>query len=138
MIRSWPTVIIFVLGSLVLLVGGLSRTQHHPVQAKPLLQAGCRSVEGRIEFLPDIRRHKGRLAGVLVATVAHAIRAVGIVAMQDFVNPNGGIGGHLGNRCDRVSLDVQQDDLPVRPFDGIMGPSVALLQIINRQVVRYL
>jgi hypothetical protein len=45
MIRSGPTVIIFVLGSLVLLVGGLPRTQHHPVQAKPLLQAGCPAVE---------------------------------------------------------------------------------------------
>lgn len=45
MIRSWPTVIIFVLGSLVLLVGGLPMPQHHPVQAKPLLQAGCPAVE---------------------------------------------------------------------------------------------
>jgi hypothetical protein len=57
--------------------------------------------------------------------------------MQDFVDPDRGIGGHLGNGFDRVSLGVQQDDLPVRPFDGIMSTPVALLQLINRQVVGY-
>jgi hypothetical protein len=73
-----------------------------------------------------------------MAAVADSRRAVGIVAMQDFVHPDGGIGGHLGNCFDRVTLGVQQDDLPVRPFDGIMGRPVALLQVINRQVVGYL
>jgi hypothetical protein len=37
-----------------------------------------------------------------------------------------------------VTLGVQQDDLPVRPFDGIVGRPVALFQVINRQVVGYL
>jgi hypothetical protein len=73
-----------------------------------------------------------------MAAVADSRRAVGIVAMQNFVDPDGGIGGHLGNRFDRVTLGVQQDDLPVRSFDGIVGRPVALFQVINRQVVGYL
>jgi hypothetical protein len=44
-----------------------------------------------------------------------------IIAIQDFVNSDGGTGGHLGNRFNQVSLGMQQDDLPVRPFDRIMG-----------------
>jgi hypothetical protein len=57
--------------------------------------------------------------------------------MQDGVNPGGGIGGHLGNRFDRVTLSVQQDDLPMRPLDGIMGLPMALFPVINRQVLGY-
>jgi hypothetical protein len=106
--------------------------------ARPEATIGWGVVEGGIEFLAHIGRHERRLAGIVMAAVADSIRAVCIVAMQDFVNPDGGIGGHLGNRCDRVPLGVQQDDLPVRPFDGIMGRPVALLQVINRQVVGYL
>lgn len=70
--------------------------------------------------------------------VTHAIRAVGIVAMQDFVNPDGGIGRHLGNRLDQVALGVEQNNLPMGSFDGIMGIPMAWFQVINRQVVGYL
>jgi hypothetical protein len=106
--------------------------------ARPEATIGCGAVEGGIKVLAYIRRHERRLAGIVMAAVADSRRAVGIIAMQDFVDPDGGIGGHLGNRLDRVTLGVQQDDLPMRPFDGIVGRPVALLQVINRQVVGYL
>jgi hypothetical protein len=106
--------------------------------ARPQAAIGGGVVQSRIEFLAHIGRHERRLAGIVMAAVADSRRAVSIVAMQDFVDPDGGIGGHLGNRFDRVTLGVQQDDLPVRPFDGIVGRPVALFQVINRQVVGYL
>jgi hypothetical protein len=77
------------------------------------------------------------LTGILLAAVTDSLRSVGIVAMQDVVHPSRGIGGQGGNRFDRVALGVHQANLPMRPFNGVMRPAVALVQIINQQVVGY-
>jgi len=74
------------------------------------------------------------LAGVVVAAIAYTASSLGIIAVDNLVEPGGGVAGDVSHLTGGATLAEQPKDLPMTAFNRIAGLVVVPLQLVDRQM----
>ena len=69
-----------------------------------------------------------------MAPVAHAVRALSVVAPGDLANPVGGIARHRGYGGCCHAASQQSEEVPVAALDRIIGSTIARVEFIVGEV----
>ncbi len=75
------------------------------------------------------------MAGVMVAAITDTAGSLGVIAMDDLVEPGGGVGGDISHLTGRATLAKQPQDLPMTTFNRIAGLAIVPLQLVDRQMI---